>query len=107
MPVGPRIILRPKRHALPPIAIEAPAIAIVGAGRKHKPREGPFRGLLPVRCQLELVIFDSGVLAERFLKRIQHAETAYSEANREQFSVPAHQSAFFRRIPFTPGASPN
>src|SRR5579883_733233 len=107
MPVGARIVLRPERHALSPIAIEAPAIPIVGARREHKPGEGPFRGLLPVGCQLELVIFDSGVLAERFLKRIQHAETANSEANREQLAVPAHQSAFFRRIPFTPGASPN
>ena len=73
MAVGARIILGPERQALAEVAIEAARIAVVRAGWKHQPREGPLARRLPVRRELKVEIFDAGKLAEGLLERAQSA----------------------------------
>ncbi len=74
--VGTGIILGPKREALMPVAVEAPGIAVVGAGRIHQAREGPFGFFLEVGGGFEVEVFDAGVLAEGTLEGEERAHQA-------------------------------
>ena len=71
IPVRTRVILGPEGEPLPPVAVEPAAIAIVGARRIHQSGEGPLALLLPVRRQLDITVFNGGIIPERALKSIQ------------------------------------
>src|SRR6185437_1735718 len=73
MAIGAGIVLGPERHAEAPVSIEAAAVTVVPAGRKHQAGELKFRFFLRVRRRYEAVIFDARILPEWFLG-VQTAE---------------------------------
>src|SRR5580658_2005942 len=95
--IGRRTILGPQRHTLAPIAIETPAVTVVGAGRVHQASESPFAGSLPVwRQRSGFSVFDGGIFAERALGGNRTDED--KQATRNQKGL--HQTAIrlLRRI---------
>ena len=88
VPVGARIILRPERHALAPVAVEPAAIAVIRAGRETSGGRKPTRSF---RCQSggsrNAVVFDARILAGRALERVQRAaEAQVSDSIATEFS---------------------
>ena len=81
MPVGAGVILGPQGEAFVPVAIEAAAVAVEGAGRVHQAGEGPFSGLLIIGRHVEVKIFDAGVLVERALKGVEGPDESQAAAD--------------------------
>ncbi len=75
MTVRPGIILRPERHPLPPVAVEAAPVAIVPAAAEHHAREHEFGSFVKVLRDLELRVFHARVLPKRLLKGVDRADT--------------------------------
>src|SRR4051794_3536881 len=69
MPVRARIILRPHRVPLAPVAAAAPEPESAAAPlRIHQPRERPLGLFLIIGWTREIIVFEAGVLPERPLK---------------------------------------
>src|SRR5271163_651486 len=95
--VGRRPILSPQRHALAPIAIETPAVTVIGAGWVHQASESPFAGSLPVwRQRSGFSVFDGGILPERTLGGNRTDED--KQATRNQKGLHQTATGLLRRI---------
>ena len=93
MAVGAGIILGPERETLAPVAVEAAGVAVVGAGRIHQAGEGPFGGLVPVRGDFEVLVFDAGKLTEWALKSVEHGEGGDAQSRSVQRFAETHRHA--------------
>ena len=62
--VRARIVLRPQRQTVVVVAVEAPSVAVIGAGRKHHTGEGEFGFLGPIRWRRHPVVLHARIFPE-------------------------------------------
>jgi hypothetical protein len=98
MAVGTRVVLRPQGHAQPEIAIEAAAITIIPAARKHQARKGEFGLFLSVRRSLERIVFNTWILPEWLLERVKRTRAGEGARERPRSIPEIHPHSLALRI---------
>ena len=103
MTIRGRTILRPKRRALAPIAIETPTITVIRAWRLHKSGESPLARMLPVGGQrVRFSIFNRRILPKRALSKQGAKQAKRTNAKKRQ---PNSHGAHLQEIKYIARAS--